>query len=94
MADANTKMIVAAMSQKNLGLGIFLTLFFGGLGMFYATILGGLVFLLLDLLLLVVAICTAGIGGILYIPLHILAVIFTIIAINSHNKKLLRQAEA
>jgi hypothetical protein len=78
--------VVITKSQKSMGISILLTVFFGPLGMFYSTIAGAIVMLIVDLL---VGIFTLGIGLILTWPI---GVIWAAIATNSYNKKLMRGA--
>ena len=75
--------------SKNMGLGVVLTLFFGGFGVFYASIIGGILMTLAELLSL--ALCFVVIGFFMLPVVHIVSLIWTIVAIDSHNKKLLAQ---
>lgn len=88
--DKTAKVLVAAMERKNLALGVFLTLFFGGFGVFYASILGGIIMGIVEFILWIITIITFGFGLILLIPAHIIAVVWSIVAINSHNKKIMK----
>lgn len=69
--------------SKSMAVGILLALFFGPLGLFYSTVPGALIMLVLSV---VVAFFTLGLG-LLIIPL--LSVLWAAIAISSHNNKLL-----
>ena len=86
--DKDSAMILT--QSKSMGLGVVLTLFFGGLGVFYASILGGIVMTLAQLVSL--ALCFVFIGLILLPIVHVVALIWTIVAINSHNQKLLARS--
>ncbi len=74
--------------SKNMGLAIVLTLLFGGIGLFYATIAGGIIMSILMIITLIIAFLTLGIGAILFIPLNIICIIWAVVAVNKHNKKL------
>lgn len=74
---------------KSLGLGVVLTIFFGGLGMFYLSIGWGLVGLFVEAILCVATFITFGIFGFFLVGWHILCVIITVISINNHNRRLL-----
>ena len=74
---------------KSLGLGVVLTIIFGGLGMFYLSIGWGLVGLVVEGVLWVMAFLTAGLLGFLLFGWHVLCVIITVISINNHNRRLL-----
>lgn len=67
-ANAAIRAQVALSNKKNVGLALGLALFFGPLGMLYATVPGGLIMIVLSL---VVALFTAGFGLILTWPVCI-----------------------
>jgi hypothetical protein len=73
---------VVVTSTKNVGLAIVLSVLFGPLGMLYATVLGGVIMIFVNL---IVGFLTFGFGLILTWPIGI---IWTVIAANSYNKKL------
>lgn len=77
--------VVVQVTPKSLGLAIVLTIVFGPLGMLYATVTGGIVMLLVNL---VVGIVTLGFGLLVTWPI---GVIWAAIATNSHNKQLLQR---
>ena len=78
--------------QKSVGIGMLLTLFFGGLGMFYVSIIMGILFTIIEIVLVVVAVFTMGIGLLFLLPYHIFTVLVTIFFIRSYNKKLFTKA--
>ena len=80
--------------SKNTGLAAVLGLVFGGFGLFYVSILNGLVGSIIEVVLLLVLFITAGLGIVLYIPWHILCLIVAISMANSHNKRLLKKVSA
>lgn len=67
---------------KSVGASLVLTFFFGPLGMFYSTIIGAIIMLILYI---VIGIITVGLGIII---LHPIAMIWGAVAVSSHNKKL------
>jgi uncharacterized membrane protein len=73
--------------SKNLGIGVILTLLFGGFGLFYASISGGIIMTILELISIVL--CFVFIGFVLLPIVHVIAIIWTVVAIQNHNKKLL-----
>ena len=75
---------------KSMGLGIVLTLLFGGFGIFYVSLFGGIICSLIEVTLLLLSILTFGLGIFIVIPFHILLLIYTVVAINNHNKNLLK----
>jgi len=76
--------VVIAKSPKSMGIGIALSFFFGPLGMFYSTITGAIVMIFVNL---IVGFLTFGIGLLVTWPIDI---IWTIVAINSYNNKLMQ----
>ncbi|HOW55687.1 MAG TPA: hypothetical protein PLR60_13680 [Syntrophorhabdaceae bacterium] len=84
------KSAAAIMIQaKSLGVAIALTIFFGGLGLLYSTIPGGIVMSIVQIIVIIIAVFTLGLGLILFIPVHIISVIWAIIAIKKYNEKLI-----
>ena len=75
--------VVVTRSPKSVGIAIALSLFFGPFGMFYSTIIGGIVMLIVKI---IVAIVTFGFGLLLTWPI---GVIWAAIAASTHNKKLM-----
>lgn len=80
--------VIIAQSPKSLGLGLMLTALFGGLGMFYSSITGGIIMSIVEGITFLIAVCTFGFGLILFIPVHIVAMVWTAIAINKYNQNL------
>jgi hypothetical protein len=75
--------------SKSVGLAVVLTIIFGGFGLLYASIGGGILMLILEILAWVVTILTLGLGAPLLIILHIVSLIWAIVSTNSHNKRLI-----
>ena len=73
--------IVVGQDKKSPVLAFFLTFFFGPLGLFYASITGGIVMLILDVF---VAFFTFGIG---LLFTNIICVIWALTAVSKYNKK-------
>ena len=88
MSDAKV-LATANLMSKNVGLGVFLTLFFGGLGLLYANVLWGVIGVIVEIVLIIVAVFTLGLGLLLLIPWHIITVIVAMNSIKNHNKRLL-----
>ena len=85
MANTNENVnVVITKSPKSMGISIALTLFFGPLGMFYSTILGAIVMIIIDI---IVGIFTFGLGLIVTWPIQ---VIWAAIATSMYNKKLMK----
>lgn len=73
---------VLVMPTKSMVVSVLLTLFFGPLGLFYSSVMGGVVMLILSL---VVAFVTVGMG---LIVTQIMCVIWGAVSISAYNKKL------
>jgi len=86
--DRNSALV--QLQGKSLGLGVVLTILFGGLGMFYLGIWWGLIGLFVEAVLAILTFLTAGVLGFLLAGWHILCVIITVVSINNHNNRLLR----
>jgi hypothetical protein len=75
--------------SKSLGVGLILTFLFGGLGLFYVSVMAGIIGSILELICIVITLITFGIGAILLIPFHIICFIWAVVAVNNHNKRLI-----
>jgi hypothetical protein len=84
--DKNSAIILT--QSKSLGVGVVLALLFGGLGLFYSTITGGIVVTIIEVIALIIAVLTLGVGSVLFPIVHIVALIWAITAIGEFNKKL------
>lgn len=67
---------------KSVGASLILTFLFGPLGMFYSTVIGGIIMLILYI---VIGTLTLGVGLVI---LHPIAMIWGAVAVSSHNKKI------
>lgn len=76
--------VVITYSPKSLGIALLLTFIFGPIGMFYATVWGGFIMLLINL---VIGIPTFGLGLIFTWPIQL---IWVTLAVRSYNKKLMK----
>lgn len=76
--------VVITKSPKSMGISIALAVLFGPIGMFYSTILGAIIMIIVDL---IVGIFTLGFGLLLTWPIHI---IWAAIATSMYNKKLMK----
>lgn len=85
--DKETARIIV--QSKSLGLGIILALIFGALGLFYASIKGGLIMGVVWIICIILSILTLGFGAIILMPLcHIACAIWANVAIKNHNAAL------
>lgn len=82
MATEQARQVVVVTPTKSAGVAILLTALFGPLGMFYSTITGAIVMIVVSL---VVALFTLGFGLLLTWPI---CIIWAALAASSHNKKL------
>lgn len=79
---------VVVVPTKSVGVGVLLSFLFGPIGMFYATIPGALIMLVVSI---VVGFLTLGFGALLTWPI---CMIWTAVAVKSHNEKLLAGTQA
>jgi hypothetical protein len=82
MANEQPQRVVVT-PTKSMGISIILTVIFGPLGMFYSTIWGGIIMIVISA---VVGLITLGYGVIVTWPI---CIIWAAIATSSYNKKLL-----
>ncbi len=82
-------MVEAQLMGKSTGIAALLALLFGGIGLLYASIPMGIVATVIEIVMLIVVVFTAGLGFVLYIPWHIICVIAAIVLVGKHNKRLL-----
>jgi hypothetical protein len=88
------KALLAQSQQKSSYLGFILGFAFGGFGLLYASIVGGIIMSILEIIALILTFVTFGFGLILLIPLHLITAIWALASINSHNKKVLQEVLA
>lgn len=77
--------ITATIPTKSLGTALLLTFTFGPIGMFYSTISGAIIMLISSV---IIGISTLGIGLLVIWPIQL---IWTAIAVNLYNKKVLEK---
>ena len=84
MATANeqAQKVIVVSAPKSVGIAIILTVLFGPLGMFYSTIIGAIIMMIISV---IAAIVTVGFGLILTWPV---CIIWGALAAKAHNKKL------
>lgn len=78
----NQASVIVTRSPKGQGIGLILTLLFGPLGLFYSSVIGGII---MTIIAIPVTIFTIGIGWLAIVPI---CCIWSLIAVSSHNKKL------
>ena len=83
----NENKAVVVVSTKSPGIAILLTILFGPIGMFYSTIGGAIVMLIISL---IVGIITLGLGLLITWPICIL---WAALAAGSHNRRILAQRQ-
>jgi hypothetical protein len=81
--DTSPTPTIVATTTKNVGLSIILTVILGPLGLFYSSVLGGIIMCLVTI---VVGLTTFGLSTLALWPV---CMIWAAIAANSHNKALL-----
>ena len=69
---------------KNVGISIILTILFGPIGMFYATVSGAIIMTLLTILLSAVS------GGVLFFPCWLICIIWGALSVSTYNHDLIK----
>ncbi len=83
MSDEMSTQRVIAIPTKSVGISLLLTFIFGSVGLFYSTVLGAIIMLIIEA---IIGFMTFGFG---LIFTHPICMIWGAIAVNSYNKKLL-----
>lgn len=81
MSSPNAGQTVVAVPLKSVGVSLLLTFFFGPLGMFYSTVWGAIIMIIISVVLFLV---TFGIGVFITWPV---SMIWGAIAASAHNNK-------
>lgn len=79
----NPVQTVVAVSTKSVGISLLLTFIFGSVGMFYSTVMGAIIMLVIEV---IVGISTLGLGLLIT---HPICMIWGALAANSYNNKLM-----
>lgn len=79
----NSVQTVVTVSPKSVGISLLLTFLFGSVGMFYSTVLGAIIMLIVEV---VVGTLTLGLG---LIVTHPICMIWAALAAKSYNDKLM-----
>jgi hypothetical protein len=88
----NTQAAIILTKTKNMALAVILTILFGGLGLFYASIVGGIVMTVLEIIIVIAGFVTVGIAWLLIPLLHIINLIWAIVAVKKHNARIIAAA--
>ena len=86
VAPTSSKVVIMA-NQKSVLAAFLLTFFFGPLGLLYASIMGGIIMIVISA---IVAFFTLGFGLIITFPI---CIIWSIVAVNSFNAEQLKLAK-
>jgi hypothetical protein len=88
--------IEALVKSKSVGVGILLTLFFGPLGLLYASITGGIIMCIIGFLLIILSF--VPFIGFVTVPLifivYFICVIWCIVSVKSYNDRLLARIKS
>lgn len=90
---SDNQQYIVMKSPKSLGIGLILTFFFGPIGLFYATISGAVIMLIIDAIFAVIGFITAGISLVVTAPLvNLVCMIWAYLKIKSYNRDLINGA--
>ncbi|WP_215843307.1 hypothetical protein HHS34_005530 [Acidithiobacillus montserratensis] len=84
MEPGNTIIIQA--QPKSMAAGLILTFLFGPLGLFYASVTGGIVLLVVGIIFGIIAVFTFGLGAILLPLVWVASMIWAAVAVDKINK--------
>jgi len=96
MSDQNQTVVnvTIAPQKKSMAAAVLLTLFFGPLGLLYASIPGGLILLGADLIAIVVSFVTFGIGAILFPIIWLVSIVWAILAVQGKDQLVMTQIKS
>lgn len=80
--EQSTQTVIVTKAAKSMGIAIILAVLLGPLGLFYSTIIGGIVMAIVSL---VVGFLTVGFGLLLTWPI---CVLWAAVAVGMHNKRI------
>jgi hypothetical protein len=80
---------IVVVRTKSAGIAILLAVIFGPLGLLYSTVMGAIVMFIVNILVILLSVVTMGFGLILLIFTWPTCAIWALVAVKSHNKKLL-----
>ncbi len=84
--QVNVTINTIAQPSKSTTVAGILAFFFGPLGMFYSTVSGALIMILINtLIILPIMIFTVGFGAILYFPSWLVGIVWAVMAVNKQN---------
>jgi len=81
-----TTINVINVQEKSTLIAFFLTLLFGPLGLFYSSIAGGAIMLVVYLVILGLSIITLGVATILFLPAWITCIVWGVLAAKNRNR--------
>ena len=89
MSENQEQKYIIARSPKSIGIGLILTLLLGALGLLYATVLGGIVMIIVDTVLAFIAILTLGLSLFITVPIvNLICMIWAYFSIKRYNEDL------
>ena len=91
---STTVNVTIASPQKSMVAAILLTLFFGPLGLFYASITGGLIMLAAYAVVLVLSFVTFGMATVLFPLLWIVTIVWAVLGVQGKDQLVLTQVKS
>lgn len=73
-------------ADKSVGVSVVLTFLFGGLGLFYSSIVGGIVMTLIEVIAVIVTILTFGLGVVLFVVIWPATMIWGAVSASSKHR--------
>lgn len=92
MSENNTTVnVTISAPRKSLAVAVILAVFFGPLGLLYASVAGGLTMLVIDIVVIVISFMTFGFGAILFPLVWIASIIWAILAVQGKDQQVITQ---
>lgn len=76
---------------KSMALAVLLALFFGPLGLLYASISGGIIMMFVDLGILIASVLTLGLASGLFLVTQVVTIVWAVLAVQGRDKAVLTQ---
>lgn len=91
-SQSNTTVNVTVTApRKSMAAAVILTILFGPLGLLYASVTGGLVLLVIDLIAIPVSFLTLGMGAVIFPIVWILSVVWAVLAVQGKDQQVITQ---
>lgn len=91
MSDQTTINVNVVQPRKSMAAAVILAILFGPLGLLYASVSGGLILLVIDLIAIPVSFLTLGIGTIIFPIVWVISIIWAVLAVQGKDQQVFTQ---